>query len=422
MPTRAFSAGLLLIVLAAIANDSAVAQEPEMTDPPSVFLDCHTRACDSDHFRSEIRFVHWVREPADADVHLLITEQGTGGGGEQFRLAFTGLRRFDGDSARVTVTTDRTATAAERRDVLTNRIALALVRYAVHTDAAALVNLDMLDAGDAVSGTAATPADDAWNSWVFSTRLNATLDGESRERENEFELSLSADRVTRDWKIGINIDGSYEEEEFELSDRTLRSIRRDYDASILVVRSIAALWSAGLRMSAGSSSFENQNLFARVAPVLEYSFYPYAEFSRRQLTLQYSLGARYFDYREITVYDRMSEQRLDQELALSLDLRQRWGSAELDVSGAHYLHDVRRYSLSTSGNFNIRLVRGLSLDLWGRYSRVRDQIYIPRGDASDEEVLLRRRALETGYRYRTSVGLRYTFGSIFNSVINPRID
>jgi hypothetical protein len=44
---------------------------------------------------------------------------------------------------------------------------------------------------------------------------------------------------------------------------------------------------------------------------------------------------------------------------------------------------------------------------------VHDQLYIPLGDADDEEVLLRRRALETNYRYRTNVGVRYTFGSVF---------
>jgi hypothetical protein len=66
-------------------------------------------------------------------------------------------------------------------------------------------------------------------------------------------------------------------------------------------------------------------------------------------------------------------------------------------------------------------MRGFSLDLFGRYERVRDQIYIPEGDASDEEVLLRRRALETCYRYDTSVGIRYTFGSTYSSVVNPRL-
>jgi hypothetical protein len=56
----------------------------------------------------------------------------------------------------------------------------------------------------------------------------------------------------------------------------------------------------------------------------------------------------------------------------------------------------------------------------GSVSRIRDQLYLKAGDATDEEILLRRRQLATSYRYRFSVGVTYTFGSIFNNVVNPR--
>jgi hypothetical protein len=56
----------------------------------------------------------------------------------------------------------------------------------------------------------------------------------------------------------------------------------------------------------------------------------------------------------------------------------------------------------------------------GGWSRIRDQIYLRAGEATDEEILLRRRQLATGYRYRFSAGLSYTFGSIFNNVVNTR--
>jgi len=42
--------------------------------------------------------------------------------------------------------------------------------------------------------------------------------------------------------------------------------------------------------------------------------------------------------------------------------------------------------------------------------------------ASLEEILLRRRELETSYYYYFSIGLSYTFGSIYNNVVNPRFD
>jgi hypothetical protein len=51
---------------------------------------------------------------------------------------------------------------------------------------------------------------------------------------------------------------------------------------------------------------------------------------------------------------------------------------------------------------------------------VRDQIYLPKEDLSDEEILLERRQLATDSRYRVSFGFSYTFGSIFNNIVNPR--
>jgi hypothetical protein len=68
----------------------------------------------------------------------------------------------------------------------------------------------------------------------------------------------------------------------------------------------------------------------------------------------------------------------------------------------------------------LNLFRGFSLDLNGSYDRLRDQIYLAAGEATDEEVLLRRRQLATGFQYFASVGLSYTFGSKVSPVVNPR--
>jgi hypothetical protein len=47
-------------------------------------------------------------------------------------------------------------------------------------------------------------------------------------------------------------------------------------------------------------------------------------------------------------------------------------------------------------------------------------ISLPRRGATAEEVLLRLRRLQSGYEYDLQVGLTYTFGSIFNTIVNPR--
>ena len=53
-------------------------------------------------------------------------------------------------------------------------------------------------------------------------------------------------------------------------------------------------------------------------------------------------------------------------------------------------------------------------------SRIRDQLSLPARGATDEEVLLRLRQLQSGYEYNVGVGVTYTFGSIFSSIVNPR--
>ena len=58
-----------------------------------MFLDCQWQ-CDQEFLKKEITFVDWMRDRADADVHVLVTSQGTGGGGSEYTLKFIGLGRF----------------------------------------------------------------------------------------------------------------------------------------------------------------------------------------------------------------------------------------------------------------------------------------------------------------------------------------
>jgi hypothetical protein len=47
-------------------------------------------------------------------------------------------------------------------------------------------------------------------------------------------------------------------------------------------------------------------------------------------------------------------------------------------------------------------------------------VSIPLEEATPEEVLLRLRRLRSGYENDLKVGLTYTFGSIFNTIVSPR--
>ena len=138
------------------------------------------------------------------------------------------------------------------------------------------------------------------------------------------------------------------------------------------------------------------------------------------MTLQYLVGPTHFTYTDTTIFDVTEETRGQQSLTARLALVQPWGRWTTSVTGNQYLHDSSKYSVDVFGSFNVRLFRGFSVRMTGSYSWIRDQLYLAKSGATEEEVLLQQRQLETSYRFFTSFGIEYRFGSIFNNVVNPR--
>jgi hypothetical protein len=189
---------------------------------------------------------------------------------------------------------------------------------------------------------------------------------------------------------------------------------------MLVAKSMGPRLSSGLSGEVESSTFGNIEFAWRLAPAIEFNVFPYAESTRREFTLQYSVGINSFDYREETIYGETTESRPAHALAVYYSVRQPWGSTDVGLSGSQFLHDTSKYSWSVSGGASVRLFRGLSVNANATYSRVRDQLAVPAGDATRDEILLRQRLLQTNYFYFVNFGLSYRFGSIFNTVVNPR--
>ncbi|CAN5843702.1 hypothetical protein BH23GEM3_BH23GEM3_26730 [soil metagenome] len=402
----------------------STAQEPTPTDvvrteqAVRVFIDCPDFFCDQEFFRTEINFASHVRERQDADVHVLLTTQRTGAGGTEFTLAFIGQRGFRGlDQTMRHISPPAESTDRVRR-ALTQTIKRGLIPYVNRTSLAEQIQISYTPPTQQAAPAAAL---DRWNYWTFRTSLNGFFNGEQRIASENLSTSVSANRITQQWKITNSANARYYEQRFELNpERTITTIQRNYGLNSLVVRSIGENFAAGARASLTSSTFLNQNFALRVAPAVEYNFFPYAEATRRQFTLQYSVGSTAFDYNEETIFGRTSETLLDHRLIASLDVKQPWGSISTSVEGGSYLHDFSQQRGVIFSNIDLRLVRGLSLRSFGSVALIRDQLHLPRRGASEEEILLRQRQLATSYRYWGSVGLSYTFGSTFANVVNPR--
>jgi hypothetical protein len=419
--TTARRGALVLLLIAALAPGFAFAQESEQ-DPLSgalrLFLDC--RACDFDYLRREVAYVDYVRDRKDAEVHVLVTTRGTGSGGTEFTFQFIGLGRFAGVDDELRVTTQQTDTGDERRRIYTRVLQLGLIRYVALTPSFDHLHV-VYRAPRPEDRQLLSPAADPWNFWTFRVRGSGSINGERTTSSRNLSGSVNANRTTEQWKFASSVNLSFRQNEYTLSDgRELTDRSHDHNANMLLVKSLGPNWAAAVRGRLASTTFLNQDMAGRVGGGVEYSVFPYTESSRRALVFQLTLGVNHFDYLERTVYDKLEETVADALFTASLDMRQPWGSSGVSFESATYLHDPSRYRLAVQGDFDVRLFKGLSVNMDASWSRINNQLYLRAGSATDEEILLRRRQLATSYRYRFSAGLSYTFGSIFNNVVNTR--
>jgi hypothetical protein len=410
---------LLFLVLTAVALGPASAQTTSRPEAVRVFLDCNF--CDFTYLQVETPWVAFVRDRTAGDVHLLLTSIETGGGGQRYQLE---VLRNDG-SRRDTLTfqTEPSATDDARRSEIVRNVQLALVPFALRTERGRGLRLMPLRA-DADDEDRPRTGPDRWRSWVFEISGGTSIEKEERQSETSFEGGFQGRRVTSLLKLGFEGSADYQRSRFQLDDEdsagTLVSTTESYSGGLVAVHSIGRKWGLGAEGTIASSTFSNTRLALRAAPAIEYSVWPYEEATRRQLVFQYSVGLSVFKYREETIFDKLSEVRPNHTFITSYDVRQPWGSANASLEAAAYLDDMAQNRIELDAEWDLRLFRGMELEIGGSIERIHDQLSIPKRDATPEEILLERRALATDYRYDVRIGFSYTFGSIFSPVVNPR--
>lgn len=390
-----------------------------------VFLDCNR--CDFDYLRREITFVDYVRDRRDAHVHVLVTTENSGGG-RLYTLDFIGVGRFADRGVTYNYSESRTDTDDETRVGLAQVLRVGFLHYIIDTPMAGDIEIgagrrDGVGTGFAGGGRRplmARPDDDPWNFWVFRLSTNARVSGEASRRRSDFRGSASANRTTEAWIVRIEIEGSYRETVTELSTGGFRDVRTSHDLDGQVVKSLGEHWGASIRGGTSGSTFLNQDRRIEVLPGIEFNVFPYSESSRRSLTFAWELGIESFDYLEETIFGRMEETLAAQEVEVTFDVEQPWGDSRLRLRYDSFVNDLSKYRTSVFGNLSFRVVRGLSVFASASAELVRNQVYLPKKALTDEEILIERRQLATDSRYRVSFGLSYTFGSIFNNVVNPR--
>ncbi len=418
----------LLVCLSAGALPLIGQTAPTANGPVAVYLDCRTH-CDFNLIRTEITYVNWVRDREVADVHVLLTSQRAGAGGEQFTAAFLGVRQFSGRGDTLTFTSNPTTTSDEQRRGVTRMLALGLVQFVARTSAAQSLRVTRGDTSRAAVAQVG-PVHDPWNAWVFSVSLSGSTDGERAYKSQNLNSHVSANRVTEAWKTRFSYYYSYRNnrvtvQEYDsagvaLPEEIYTNLLRDWNAELFQVKSLTDHWSLGGGAEMASQVYRNQDLRAELNGAIEYNLFPYAQSTRREMIVRYGVGVARYWYSDTTVFDEIRETLPRQFIDIEYRTREPWGSASVTMQHRNVLTDATKRTTELNGGCSVRLFRGFSVNVNAGYEWIHDQLYLPRGEQDAVDVLLRRRALLSGFQYNMRLGVSYTFGSIYNNVVNPR--
>ena len=414
---------LLFLITAIFIPTNIISQENKSTADSTrakavkIFLDCGD--CDMNYTRQEIPYINYVRDVREAEVFILVTDQDAGSGGEQFTFTFQGQGKFKGLNDTLTFTSSPDQTSTIIREKRTNMLKMGLMRYVAKTPLFNEIEINHnkdLESEEVI---------DRWNNWVFELSTEPQYESEEANKQLELRNSINVSKITPDIKLEIEMDHFYNREKFIENVNTDSASTSTYTTSALMisnlfVKSISDHWSAGALWDLGSSTRENFSFRTDLLPSIEYDIYPYSEATHRQLRILYSAGVQINNYIDTTVYNKIKETLYLQRMNVAFQLQKKWGSINLLLMGSNYFHDFSKNRIELIGSIRIRIFKGLSLDINGGVAHINDQLSLNKGDITEAERLLQLRELATRYRVEGGIELTYTFGSIYNNVVNPR--
>ncbi|MCA0152528.1 hypothetical protein [Winogradskyella vincentii] len=405
-----------IVVLIFLISFQNIKAQTNITEQLSIFLDC--RVCDNEYLRQNLGNVQFVRDQFLGDVHVFFVTQRNGSGGRSYEVEFIGKKEFEAINYKLTFSTDANMTRDETRQRVLENLKLGLVRFWIAKGTTDEVTVSV----PAPEDEEEVKEDDPWNYWLFQIGAGGFFDGQEQSRFSNINFNASARRVTEKNKFSFRARFSESRNVFEFEGDEIIGINDRKSINVSDILSINDHWSYGFFGFIGSSTFNNTDLQWTFRPALEYSFFNYVESAKKQLTISYRNGIRYNDYIERTLFNETEEYLWEHGVQVGGRINQEWGNFNAEVSFNQFLNDTSLYALNFFVGTRIRLFKGFNFNVSGSYSITRNQINLPGGDLSLEELLLQQQQLQSGYNYFVNVGFSYSFGSIYNTIVNPRFD
>ncbi|WP_298367446.1 hypothetical protein [uncultured Lutibacter sp.] len=393
-----------------------------------LFLDCDY--CDVSYIQQEsIKYFEFVRDQKYADVHIMVRTQTNGSGGFEHELEYFGKNYYEKAYNKHSFSTVPTNSFSENRDLMLQNIRMgsSIFLYKHYDRYESLIDYSSNNENDSISKPKPVTVNnieskDKWNSWVFSIGVNGGYSGQETSENSNFGVNFSMKRVTDKNKFLIRTSYDNRKSDYDYGDFKISSTNKTIDVNIYDAFSISNHWSVGAFLEGGRSTYANQKLYIKFKPAIEYSFFDYKQSATKQITLSYRVGGVNYNYDEKTIFNKDEEFLWEQSAELSGSVQQKWGSVNGSIMYDSYLNDSSLNAFNFRLSTNFRITSGLTFNISGDYAITKNQINLAGGDLSLDELLLSQKQVNSGYNFYTRVGLNFSFGSMFSSVINPRFD
>ncbi|MCM2302342.1 MAG: hypothetical protein NDI80_06945 [Flavobacteriaceae bacterium] len=404
----------IVLALILVASSSLFSQENQSNI--KIFLNCNY--CDETHIKQNLTLVEFVRDQNYADVILLFRNQQNGSGATTYEIEFTGQNNYNEIHDKIVLSTNADQTENEIRELILKNIKLGLIRYWVKNGKRDKITIQIEK--EVVDNVA--DIEDPWNKWVFNLGFNGYFYGQETSKDVNLSFSAAIKQVTEKNKFYLRGSLNNSKSVFTYDNVDIISKSESINITMYDVLSINNHWSAGVFTKGGKSTYSNYSFYSSFKPAIEYNFFSYQESSKRQLTLSYKVGGVFNNYVEKTIFNKEKEFLWEHGLNLGGSVNQNWGNITSEVSYDSFLQNADFHQFSFHLGANIRIIKGLSFNISGNYNITNNQINLAGGNLTLEELLLRQQQVKSGYNYFISTGLNYSFGSIYNTIVNPRFN
>lgn len=383
---------------------------------PKVFISCDM--CDQQYFKNEISFLNFVRDRRLADIVVLFRTIDTGSGGTENTLSFSGQESYAGIETKETFNSTPNMSSDDIRHGMKDVLVKGMLIYLLKSP---LANKISYSVEGLEEQTGADSIKDKWNLWIFNIDGSINGSGQEYTKNMSYNGSFSANRTSEKnlFEAGFWYWSNHSSYQID-SVTKIKSDIQSYGFYSQNAISIGKHWAVGYNAGLLSSTVSNMRDNTDLTAVVEYNVFPYSEATTRQLRFNYRAGFRVVNFHELTYRNKFHDLFATQSLTMRYRLVEKWGNIGVSIGANHLFSKEHFYSINISPSVSWNILKGLNFNVGGNFSIVRDQFFLRMDEVSSEEILTGQAQLKSSYNFFIYTGFNYSFGSMYNNVVNVR--